>query len=146
MNKKELAQKYFTDGYNCAQAVALAFAEEYGYTNEQMAALASSFGGGIGRMREVCGALSGAVIIAGLHNGYESPTDADAKAAHYDRVQKVCKAFEAQMGSVICRELLDRPANGSPVADARDKAFYEERPCKRAVGTAAEIMEEYIRG
>jgi len=144
MDKSELAASYFRQGYNCAQAVALAFCEDFGYTKEQAARLISGFGGGFGRMREVCGALSGAVWALNLKYGYSDPGDPEAKAALYTRIQSVCRAFADEMGSLLCRELLNRPAETSPVADARDAAFYEKRPCLRAVCTAAALAEKML--
>lgn len=144
MDRSQQAKANFLEGYNCAQSVALAFCEDFGFTKEQMARLVSGYGGGVGRMRELCGALLGAVLVCNLHNGYTSPKDLDGKAAHYDRIQKLCGAFREEMGTCLCRELLGRPADGNPVPDKRDKAYYETRPCPRAVETAARLAQAYL--
>ena len=144
MDKAALAGQYFMDGYNCAQAVALAFHEEMGMETDAVARLASGFGGGIGRMREVCGALSGAVLVLNFLRGYDDPQDPSAKARYYGMIQLLCGDFRKAMGSCICRELLGTEADGSPVPDKRDPAFYEKRPCLRAVREAASLAEKYL--
>lgn len=143
-SKQALADQYFKDGYNCAQAVALAFAEDLGYDLDAMARLSSSFGGGIGRMRQVCGALSGAALVLGIAFGYDSPTDLNAKTEHYDLIQTVCRAFEAKMGSALCAELLGEGPDGSPIPTKRTKEFFEVRPCAGAVQTAAGLVEDCL--
>ena len=144
MDKAERAAQYFLEGYNCAQAVALAFQEEIGLSKEALASLSSGFGGGLGRMRETCGALSGAVLALDAVKGYCDPKDPAEKARLYGRIQLLCGDFRAEMGSLVCRELLGREADGNPVADKRDAAFYASRPCLRAVRTAAALAEKYI--
>ena len=94
-NHAELARNNFLKGYNCAQAVAIAFSEEMGMDETELAKLASSFGGGMGKMREVCGAVSGALLVYGAVHGNSDPDDADAKKAHYARVQEFAARFKA---------------------------------------------------
>ena len=145
MTKKERAMALFTQGYNCAQSVVLAFADELDADEATLARLSSSFGGGLGRMREVCGAVSGMAIVAGLLYGYDDPADGQAKAAHYERIQTLAKKFEAENGSIICRELLGlNRKHDAPVPEARSADFYKKRPCRELVGMAAEILDEYI--
>lgn len=145
MTRKDLAMDYFTRGCNCAQAVVLAFAPETGMDPGALARLSSSFGGGLGRLREVCGAVSGMAIVAGLLYGYDDPADGQAKAAHYERIQTLAKKFEAENGSIICRELLGlNRKHDAPVPEARSADFYKKRPCRELVGMAAEILDEYI--
>ena len=146
MTRKDLAMDYFTRGWNCAQAVALAFAPETGLDPKTLMQLSSSFGGGLGRLREVCGAVSGMAIVAGLLYGYDDPADAGAKAAHYERIQTLAKEFEAENGSIICRELLGLTRkHDAPTPEARSADFYKKRPCRELVGMAAEILDEYMK-
>ena len=146
MSKEILAMDWFTRGFNCAQAVVLAFAPETGLDPETLARLSSSFGGGLGRLREVCGAVSGMAIVAGLLYGYDDPADGAAKAAHYDRIQARAGQFEAENGSIICRELLGLSRkHDAPTPEARSADFYKKRPCRELVGMAAKILDEYIK-
>lgn len=141
---REKAMKLFKEGYNCAQSVFCTFAEDIGVDFETALKLSSSFGGGMGRMREVCGAVSGMFMIAGMKFGYTSPTDKDAKAQHYARIQQLAKQFMSKHDTIICRDLLGIDADDNPVPSARTKEYYENRPCEEIIGDAAEIMSEYI--
>ena len=138
--RKELAVKYFTDGYNCAQSVALAFADLVDIKSETLAKLSSSFGGGMGRLREVCGAVTGMFMIAGMLYGYADGEIGEKKAEHYALIQELAKEFEAQCGSIICRELLDVEGKEEPIPAERTKEYYKKRPCGELVGIAAEIL------
>lgn len=140
----ERARENFLAGYNCAQSVVLAFADVAGLSADQAVMLASSFGGGMGRLREVCGALTGLFMVDGLLEGYKSPTDKDAKAAHYARTQELAAKFREEMGNILCRELLDNPAT-TPIPDERSKEYYQGRPCLKAVMCAAKIGQEIIQ-
>ena len=144
MNHRELAENNFLAGYNCAQSVLLAFAEDLGLDGDFALRLSSSFGGGMGRLREVCGAVSAILMAAGLVYGYTAPGDDGAKAAHYARVQALAEAFRREHGSILCRELLGRVGPESPVPEARTAAYYAGRPCAALVGSAAEIFETYL--
>ena len=107
MDKKgEQAKAFFLEGYNCTQSVALAFGEETGIEKNTLLKTASSFGGGMGRMREVCGAVSGMFLVAGALYGYDDPKDLQAKKEHYARIQELAARFRARTGSIVCRELL----------------------------------------
>lgn len=141
----EAAKAYFLEGYNCSQSVLLAFHEELGIEKEMAARMASSFGGGMGRLREVCGAVSGLFLAAGLFYGYSGPKDAQGKKALYERVQALACAFREKNGSIICRELLglDHKAD-PPTPSARTEAYYKKRPCADLVADAAEILEEML--
>lgn len=141
---REKAMKLFKEGYNCAQSVFCTFAEDIGVDFETALKLSSSFGGGMGRMREVCGAVSAMFMIAGMKFGYTSPTDKDAKAQHYARIQQLAKQFKSKHDTIICRDLLGIDADDNPVPSARTKEYYENRPCEEIIGDAAEIMSEYI--
>ena len=101
------AEENFLNGYNCTQAVFLAFSDLHGMDGKTAARLSSSFGGGMGRLREVCGAASGMFLVAGMLYGYEKPGDAQGKKEHYARIQQLAKAYEAENGSIVCRELLE---------------------------------------
>ncbi len=138
------AYQNFMQGYNCAQAVALAYADEMHLTDTQALTLASGFGGGVGRMREVCGAFSGLVMVLGAMYG---STDPAQKTAIYTEVQALAARYRAESGgnSIICRELLglSKP-EGSPVASPRTAEYYKKRPCPELVRLAADILDEYI--
>jgi C_GCAxxG_C_C family probable redox protein len=141
----EKAYELFTNGYNCAQAVLLAFSDLTGLDDETAARLSSSFGGGLGRMREVCGAVSGAAMVLGLLKGYADPADPSAKKEHYHRVQEFCRRFKEANGSIVCRELL----SGVQTVEGRDpeqrtEAYYKKRPCPEIVRRAAKILDEML--
>ena len=143
MDHSALAKEMFYNGYNCAQAVVTAFHKELGMTESEAARLSSSFGGGMGRMRETCGAVSGMLLVAGLLWGYDTPGDDEAKAAHYRLVQKLAGLFRDRTGSIICRELLGNPPS-DPNPTPRTADFYKTRPCAGFVALAAEILDQEI--
>ena len=144
MNKKsEKAVELFKAGYNCAQSVLGAFHDEIGMSFEEALRLASSFGGGMGRMREVCGAVSSMFMIAGIKKGYISPNDDVTKEKHYTLVQNLAEKFKKEHGTIICRELLGEDDN-SPVPSKRTEQYYQERPCENFIKTAAKIIEENL--
>ena len=138
------AEELFVEGYNCAQAVALAFSDKTGLDKETTLKIASSFGGGFGRLREVCGAVSGMCMVAGLLYGYDDISDKDAKMNHYALVQELAGKFSDEAGSIVCRELLGRKGKENPMPEDRTKEYYKTRPCARMVGLAAKIMQEHI--
>lgn len=145
-DKKELAMNYFREGYSCAQAVLLAFCDEVGLTKEQAAMLAAPFGGGMGRLREVCGAFSAALMVMGILEGVAAPDDEQAKADQYTQVQRWAKTFEEQNGSIICRELLkDVPTTQGSVPQPRTEEYYAQRPCMAIVGRAAEMIDTFLK-
>ena len=144
MKHKELAQDFFKQGFNCAQSVAMAFCDVTGLEQKQTARLASSFGGGLGRMREVCGAVSGMAFVLGALYGYDDPKVAGASAAHYARVQEVAGAFKAANGSIICRELLGDKSAVTATPEPRTPEYYKKRPCVELVGVAADILDDYL--
>lgn len=143
MNHSEKALENFLKGYNCSQSVAVAFCDVTGMTPEYAARLASSFGGGVGRMREICGAVSGMLLVAGLLYGYDTPGDDVRKKEHYALVQSLAGQFRDREGSIICREILKNPPS-DPNPTPRTADFYAKRPCGRLVALAAEILDEYI--
>lgn len=146
MSKRDKAMALFEQGYNCSQAVAGAFAEEAGVNFDTIVRMAGSFGGGMGRLREVCGAVSGMFMITGLLYGFDSPTDREAKKTLYEDVQSLAFAFKEKNGSYVCRELLglSQKTADSPTPEPRTQAYYQKRPCKELVGDAAEILERFI--
>ena len=144
MDRQIRAAQYFLDGYNCAQAVLAAFSDVTGLSPEHSARMASSFGGGMGRMREVCGAVSGMLMVTSLLYGYDPTAGDEVKKAHYALVQKLAGQFREEVGSIICREILKNPPS-DPNPTPRTKDFYEKRPCAHMVMLATRIMEDYIR-
>ena len=138
------AAELFLSGSNCAQAITVAFCDVTGLTPAFSAKLASSFGGGMGRMREVCGAVSGMLMVAGLLYGYDDPGEMDVnKKEHYKLVQELSGKFREEIGSIVCREILKNPPS-DPNPTPRTEEFYKVRPCARMVVTAARILDEYI--
>ncbi|WP_428074151.1 C-GCAxxG-C-C family protein [Candidatus Avelusimicrobium luingense] len=145
MTKAEQAKQLFLDGYNCAQAVFCAFADELGIDQKTALSLSACFGGGLGRQREVCGAVSGMCMALSVKYAPKDPTDQLAKAQFYKRVQEVCLQFKEENGSIICRELLGLPAGPSvPTPEKRTDAYYQHRTCADKVKCAAEILEKYL--
>ena len=146
MTRREAAVSNFKQGYNCAQSLVLAFADILPVDREQLSKLASSFGGGMGRLREVCGAVSGMFMAAGLLYGYDGPETGQVKAEHYARIQELAAGFEKKHGSIVCRDLLGlNIRHDVSVPEARTDEYYRKRPCAELVGDAAEILEEYIK-
>ena len=146
MTRREMAVANFMKGYNCTQSVVLAFADMLPVNESDLLKMASSFGGGMGRLREVCGSVSGMFIVIGLFYGYDGPETGQVKAEHYKRVQELAHRFEEKHGSIVCRELLGlNVKREAPTPEARTKEYYKKRPCPEIIGDAAEILEEYIK-
>ena len=145
ISKGEQAEQLFKEGYNCSQSLALAFCEEIGIEKSKLLRIVSSFGGGMGRMREVCGAVSGMFLAAGLLQGYSDPRDAEGKKAQYALVQELAEAFRNKNGSIVCRELLGLDhKSDAPTPQARTREYYAKRPCADLVADAARILEERL--
>lgn len=146
MTKRERAINLFEEGYNCAQAVFGAFSEETGMDLETAVKFASAFGGGMGRLREVCGAVSGMFMVLSVLEGYTSPTAKEEKMDLYKKVQGLAEKFkEKNGGTYICRELLQNVATTKThIPEDRTPEYYKARPCAKFVGDAAEILEEYL--
>ena len=143
MDHSILAAELFLEGFNCAQAVAVAFTDVTGMDKKEAAKLAAPFGGGMGRMREVCGAVSGMLMVLGTLYGYDN-SDADAKKKEtYQQVQELAAQFKEENGSIICREILKNPPS-DPNPSPRTAEYYAKRPCCRMVMTAARLMDEFI--
>ena len=144
MDHSYQAAELFLNGSNCAQAIVVAFCDVTGMEPTLAAKVSSSFGGGMGRMREVCGAVSGMLTVAGLLYGYADPGENDCnKKAHYQLVQHLAGQFREEIGSIICREILKNPPS-DPNPTPRTAEFYKTRPCARMVMTAARILDRYI--
>ena len=144
--KRDLAESYFKKGYNCAQAVAMAYAEEIGLDKDNIAKAVSCFGGGMGRMREVCGAVSGMLFVYGNLKGYSDPKATKEKMETYAAVQELMGKFKNKNGSYICRELIGaQEASRNPMPAERTSEYYKKRPCVMLVGDAAEILEECLK-
>ena len=140
------AYELFMSGYNCTQAVAGAFADVMGMDFETVVKLGSGFGGGMGRMREVCGTFSGIVMVMNVLYGYSDPKDNSTKTELYGRIQEIGEQFRKDNGSIICRELLglSKP-EGSPVPEQRTAEYYKKRPCPELCRYAADLLESYIK-
>lgn len=147
MSRAERAKAYFTKGYNCSQAVALAFADLTGLDEKTIAKLTQPFGGGMGRLRLTCGAVSGMATVVGMLFG-DPELSSDGKKNTYAIVQELCGKFKAECGSLICAELLTGAHVQATVggeAEARTSEYYKKRPCAELVYVAAEILETYLQ-
>jgi C_GCAxxG_C_C family probable redox protein len=133
----------FVEGYNCAQAVAVAFCDITGLDEKTTAKMVSPYGGGMGRLREVCGAVSGMLFVLSSLYGYDTPGDDESKKVLYGQVQELAAAFREANGTIICRELLDHPST-DPNPSPRTAEFYAVRPCARFVLTAGELMDRFL--
>ena len=139
------AFELFGEGYNCSQAVALAFADLIEMDEKLLVRMTSSFGGGMGRLREVCGAVSGLTLTLSAIYGYDAPDDRAAKLALYHGVQEAAERYRAENGSIICRELLGLSQDVKKVDPApRTQEYYKKRPCPELVAMAAQIADDYI--
>ena len=144
-NYADEAKRLFESGYNCAQAVFCAFSDITGMELETAAKAASSFGGGLGRMREVCGTVSGAAMVLGMVHGGYAPGDQESKKAHYHVVQDFCARFSAETGSIICRELLaGKTVKPGSDPEERTPEYYQKRPCPELVRLSAKIVAEML--
>lgn len=140
---EEKARELFREGYNCAQAVLLTFADEYGVDKATAARMAQPLGGGISRLREVCGAATGLALAVGLIWGTDDPKDMDTKKAVYQRTQALLKQFREDNGSIVCKELLGAQGNSTePVPSPRTEQYYSKRPCVELVAYAAGLVAE----
>lgn len=142
--RAQAARQNFLAGYNCAQAVVLAFEDvlaEQGVDASTALRLASPFGGGMGRMRETCGAFSGMLMVLGLLEGYNAPKAFAAKKELYEKVQELAGAYRAENGSVVCREILGlKKGPDTPTPEKRTEGYYRKRPCAELCACAARIL------
>ena len=142
MTHGKYAAQLFCEGYNCAQAVSVAFCDVTGLEKAQAAKIASPFGGGFGRQREVCGAVSGMCQVLGILYGYDSPNP-NRQLALYSDVQALCAQFREVAGSIVCWDILKNPPS-DPAPTPRTAAYYAQRPCARMVLLAADLLDQYI--
>ena len=141
----EKAVRLFSEGLNCAQAVFTAFSDVTGIDEELAKRLSSSFGGGMGRMREVCGTCSAMFMVAGILYGEGTEQDDKLKAEHYKRIQYLADEFRKEHDTIICRDLLKGLAvTSEPTPEKRTEQYYKVRPCAKFVKTAAEILDRYL--
>ena len=142
----EKAVALFKEGFNCSQSVVAAFADMYGFTHEQALRMSASFGGGIGRMRETCGAACGLFMLAGLETGATDGANHEGKAVNYKLVQELAEEFKQRNGALRCADLLGlskkEPVVSTP--EARTNQYYAKRPCVKMVEEAARIWCEYL--
>lgn len=137
------SRNLFKEGYNCAQSVFCAYCEEFGINLETGLKLSSSFGGGMGKLREVCGAVTAMFMIAGLKYGYTSNNDDEKKTSHYKLIQELAEEFKKEYKTIICRELLNLNSDGY-IPAKRTEEYYKTRPCLRFIEKASQIIEEKI--
>ena len=144
MDHVKRAQELHKQKYNCAQAVACAFCDVTGLDLDTMARLASSFGGGMGGLREVCGAMSGALLVLGCVKGYDDPGAPELKKAHYERVKDFAERFRKEHGTILCRELLEGAMPPGMTPEEGALQGLKPRPCPGLVAGAAQILEEML--
>lgn len=146
MTRKEKAMQSFLDGYNCAQCMMIAFEDMLTIDLEMALKIASPFGGGMGRLREVCGSVSGMFMVLGFVKGYCEPDDYVGKKELYEHIQELARRYEEANGSIICRDLLGlnvKKEDATP--EQRTEEYYKKRPCAEKIGSAVEILEEYLK-
>lgn len=146
IDRVENAKQNFKNGYNCSQSVAMAFSDLFGIDAEDAARFAEGFGGGMGRMRGVCGAVTAMYMLAGLKYSKAAAKDIDTRELIYKTVQEMSKEFEKKNGTTICGDLLgiNKPSGESARPEERTEAYYKKRPCVDCVGDAAEIVQKML--
>lgn len=146
MTRKEIAMQSFLDGYNCAQCMMVAFEDLLTVDLETALRVASPFGGGMGRLREVCGSVTGMFLVLGYVVGYDQPGDYEGKKTLYEHVQELAHRYEKANGSIVCRELLGLDVKHEDATpEKRTPEYYKNRPCAEKIGSAAEILETYLK-
>ena len=145
MTRKEKAIQSFLDGYNCSQCMMLAFEDLLTIDMDTALKIASPFGGGMGRLREVCGSVSGMFMVLGFLKGYNTPGEYEGKKELYEHVQELARRYEEANGSIICRDLLGLTVQKEEAApEQRTPEYYQKRPCAAKIGSAAEILDAYL--
>lgn len=143
--RAEQARQAFQQGYNCSQSVVIAYADVLEQDPEVLAHLVSPLGGGMGRLREVCGAVSGMFIVSSAAYRGASSTDRDVRAEQYAAVQQLAQRYSSECGSIVCRELLGLKQHSDvPVPEERTAEYYRRRPCAEYVALAARLVGEYL--
>ncbi len=148
VSRQDIAESYFRKGYNCSQSVFVTFAKDYGFDEKTALKISASFGGGLGRMREVCGCVSAMALIAGLETGSTTEHDAIGKQRNYEAVQHLAEEYKKiSGGSIICKELLGIEGNSSsPKPSDRTEKYYQKRPCIQLIRAACTIIENEFFG
>ncbi len=145
MTRGEAARSFFKEGYNCSQAIVLAFADLYPDEKDFLLKTISSFGGGFGRLREVCGAFSGIAAVAGAIDGFDGK-NGKSKAEHYEFIRLLADDFKRENGSIVCRELLGATEKlSSPDPSVRTEEYQKKRPCAEICKIAADILEARLK-
>lgn len=143
------AVENFMAGYGCCQSIVAAFADLYGLDDTLAKKIAAGFGGGVGRLRMMCGAVSGIVMLVGLHCGQTEGSDREGKSACYKVVQELLEQSRQQNGSLICAEILGlkgyEKASCSYIASPRTAEYYKSRPCAAKVESAARIFADFLK-
>jgi C_GCAxxG_C_C family probable redox protein len=143
--RSQRAVELFNSGASCSQSIVTAYADMFGINAETAMRLSCGFGGGVGRMREVCGVISGMAMLAGLKLGSTSPDDTEGKKRTYETIQKMADEYKKRFGSIICRDLLASLKPGTePKPSPRTETYYKERPCAKFVEAGAEILERVL--
>ncbi len=146
MNRGDAAYENFLKGYNCTQAVTVAFSDIFGLGEDKLAKISGGFGGGMGRMREVCGTFSGIVMVLSEVYGYSEPKNLEAKKALYEKIRAAAEQFRNDNGSIICRELLGlEKMEDSATPAPRTPEYYQKRPCPMLCRYAADLAEKMIK-
>lgn len=144
----ERARQYFLSGYNCAQAVVMTFDDVMKHSPETLAQLSAPFGGGMGRMREVCGTVSGMTMVAGAIRPAVNPQNLEERKANYALVQEFAQRFRQENGDIVCRRLLGleprEEQRETPMPSERTAEYYRKRPCVEYVASATRIVAEYL--
>ncbi len=143
--RREKAVNLFNQGYNCAQSVFLAYSDIYNIDEDLAKKISVSFGGGMGRLRETCGAVSAMAIIAGFEHPASNPDDQQAKTTNYAAVQSMVNQFKEKFGTINCGELLRLPVSKGPAPSERTAEYYAKRPCARFVAYATEILGKHLQ-
>ena len=146
MNESQRAVELFKEGFNCSQSVFAAFAHRFDIDEDTAKKISAGLGGGIGRLREVCGAVSGAAMVIGSLASATEGVDAENKQKNYELVREFAKRFTEENGGIICRELLglDKQTKETAKPESRTVEYYKKRPCVELVECAAQILEEMI--
>lgn len=146
MTEKEKAGQLFLEGFNCSQSVFTAFCDRFGIDEETAKKISAGLGGGVGRQREVCGAVSGAAMVLGCIAAATDGGDNESKTKNYELVREFSDRFRELHSSIVCRELLkDKAKNKGAVPDERTAEYYKNRPCLKVVEDAAEILMQMLK-
>lgn len=145
MTEKERATALFMEGYNCSQSVFVAFSSQFGIDEATAKKISAGLGGGLGRQREVCGAISAASMVLGDIVSAQEGADQESKKKNYELVRELCNRFTQKHGTIICREMIkDLAKNKGAAPDERTAEYYQKRPCLRVIGDVSEILTDML--